>query len=48
MGSFVPIWYGILVSWNSKEKAISGLSTGCFLCRLLRTLQIQMIILKWT
>ena len=34
MGSFVPIWCGILVSWNSKEKAISGLSTGCFFAQI--------------
>ena len=33
-GSFLPIWYGILVSWNSKEKAISGSSTGCFFAQI--------------
>ena len=34
MGSFVPIWYGILVSWNSKEKAISAQPLVAFLRKL--------------
>ena len=34
MGSFVPIWCGILVSWNSKEKAISAQPLVAFLRRL--------------